>query len=273
MPITITPQNNGGFVGPGLSLKLQTDFIGPLPSTNVWTVSITEPTEGPFLWEAQWRDQSNPAIVTPAIRDSRTTVMPRSDLVFADGSSTTVSVVIQPSGGGAAADSGTTTAPWSSTAGLANIVESQIAGKATLTPEQSTQLQQTWQSTAQVIPVDSTIPFDLGPLPPGEVISGVLPVPIFGLIVRVTVIDPALRPSTPDDDYWFTDLAVARIFRGTDLWMRVPVHTSSKMIPFFSDAITAALSTVTAATWVAQMSYQVSFRPGCAGTVTEMRFP
>lgn len=40
MPITITPAGAGTFVGWGVPIQLQTDFIGPILDGSTWTLSI-----------------------------------------------------------------------------------------------------------------------------------------------------------------------------------------------------------------------------------------
>lgn len=273
MPITINPQNPAGLVGPGLSLRLQTDFIGPLPSTNLWTVTFTRPSDEVRAFEGIWRTNSNPVIVTPYISDTRLTSSSAADSVFAEGSSSTVNVVIQPSGGGPAEDSGTAVAPWSNVAGLTNVIIKEQGTGAGLTPEEATQLEQTHAQTflSQTLDAVTLTPLTTGPS--GGTISSFLPTPTFGVIVRIASVPPDLAPNTPDGDYWFPSLAVVRVFRGSDLWLRVPIHTSSKLVPFGDENLVVGVSALTLTQWILQLSIQVSFRDGVTGEVFLMHFP
>lgn len=273
MPITINPQNPGNLIGPGLVVRAQSSLIGPLPTTTVWDFQINTPADEQLVYKCRILSQGNPTFLTLQIPNSAKQSETSPTIAVPENNSVTINVNVQEAGAGPADDTGTTTAVWSNTAGLTEMIKQTVGTQGGLTPELATQIDETWQSTAQVIAVDSTVPATGPGSLPGGVISAVMPVPIFGIIVRITQLPDDLVASTPDGDYFFPSLAVARIFRGSDLWMRVPVHTSSKMIPLFGDVITAAVATITAATWLAQMSYQVSFREGVAGTVTEMRFP
>jgi len=82
-----------------------------------------------------------------------------------------------------------------------------------------------------------------------------------------------LSPITPDGDYWVKTLAVVRIFRGSDLWMRVPIHTSDKIVPLTGEGFAAAVVEVLTNLWLLNMSVQVSFLEGVLGEVFLMHFP
>jgi hypothetical protein len=51
----------------------------------------------------------------------------------------------------------------------------------------------------------------------------------YGVIVRVTEIPEDMVPKTPDEQWYFPDLAVLRIFRGVDLEFRRGIHTPTFM--------------------------------------------
>ena len=273
MPITFTPQQQSGRFGPGLAWRFDSSLPGPFPSSAIWTLQLNTVSDNQLVSFQQLQATSPTVFLTPGISTGWTT-QDFSQHVAHDETQVNLQATVQLSGAGPADDTGTTSVPWSNTDGIPALLQHTVAQPGQgLTTEQSTQLQETWNSTAQVISVDSTVPLVHPPAPPGQTISAVMPVPIFGLIVRLTAIDPLLVAGTPDDNYYTPGLAVATIFRGADIWMRVPVHTPTKMIPLFGDVVTAAVATITAATWLANMSYQVSFRAGCAGQVVEMRFP
>ena len=67
---------------------------------------------------------------------------------------------------------------------------------------------------------------------PGETFTPVrtgLALWYFGVIVRVTTIDPRITLKTPDSTWSFPDLAVLRVFRGQDLLFRRGIHTPTFM--------------------------------------------
>jgi hypothetical protein len=94
-----------------------------------------------------------------------------------------------------------------------------------------------------------------------------------GVIVRIATVPPEFHVNTADGDYWTKGLAVVRIYRGTDLWKRVPVHTSSKLITFVDEGLVAAVTSVLPLQWLLQISVQVSFTEGVTGQVFLMNAP
>lgn len=273
MPITITPNNPGGLLGPGVQLKLQSDFIGPLPSGSFWVVdfSITGGTELPF-WHVLATTNANPIATRVMTPLSDQTSSFEAGQVPIEGGQVAVHATL--SDGTNIVDSTTTPFPWSTTQGLGEqmLITNQTGGQG-LTAEQSLQLSETHAAVFPEISIDSTLKVSSGLRPPGDLVEATMPVPIFGLIIRIHEFGDMLPTQTPDGVYFFPDLAVVSIFRGPDLWMRVPIHTPSKVVSLFSDVITAALATVTAATWLVDMNYAVAFRSGVVGEVIEMRFP
>lgn len=274
MPITITPENPAGLVGPGLAMRLESSLPGPFPSSAVWTFTFVEPTDDIIFYEGQLHQTSPIVFLTPGITIGWSPQLDLQQDALLEGASVNLNANVQLAGGGPADDTGSATAHWSSQTGIPALTKfyAQQTGGG-LTPTESQQLQGTYDSTFPQLGVDLTIPVTGSPSAPGGQISGDFPVPAFGLIVRILSVPEGLVPNTPDGGYWTPSLAVVRVFRGSDLWMRVPVHTETKMIPLFTDVVTAAVSTLTAVTWVANMHYTVYFREGVVGTVTEMRFP
>lgn len=270
--IVLIPNAPIDIFGPGIQWQLHAGVPSPLPSTATWDVEVLAGDNQYRVFGVRFISTSNPTLITPFV--APVTSNGQNNLTAApDQTGAHVYVTLQEEGGGAAQASGDIPVTWDTTAGMVNVLQHQVATGGGLTTEQAQQVQETWQSTAQVIAVDSTLPASAGIAPPGGVISAQLPVPCFGLIVRITQLPPEITLNTPDGNYAVPSLAVATFFRGSDLWMRVPVHTSSKLIPLFGDVITAAVATAIAATWLLNMSYQVHFREGVAGEVIEMRFP
>lgn len=275
MPISITPVNPGGLIGPGLTMRLQTDFIGPLPSTNVWTAELNTPGgESAGMGFYQLHSQNNPVQLTPMQLETGWQGSSSRQIVAQEGSQITVNVTIQPDGGGPAADTGSATFPWTNTAGVPELL-TQVAGGGTgLTPEESVQLQQTQQATWPEHLVDQLAVASLGIGTSDTPIAANLTSPVFGVIVRIHEVPPELTPKTPDGDYWVTTLAVVRVFRGTDIWLRIPIHTSSRLINLWVEGLALGLAdAVLSAGWLLQLSIQVDFLPGVSGEVLLMRLP
>lgn len=272
MPITISPQNPAGLVGPGLSLRLQSDFVGPLPSTAVWEVSIvTSPEELP-VYLGRFRSNQNPFFVTLQVPDPTTVLQSDASQTTLEGKSVSVTAHLQETGNPPDTDQGTALETWSNTAGLTKVIQSNSSGTG-LTPEEAAQLDAVDTSVSAVATIDQTVPISSGIHPPGATVSAELAFPIFGLIVRITEIPSGLEAQTPDGVYFVKTLAVATIFDGTDIWMRVPIHTPSKIIPFFTDLVNATVAQVSILTRLSDLSYQVAFGDGVAGEVVEMHFP
>jgi hypothetical protein len=109
--------------------------------------------------------------------------------------------------------------------------------------------------------------------PTGDPVTQFLVAWNFGIIVRLTTIPDGLAPITPDEQYWLPTLATVRLFRGNDLWLRVPIHTPTKLIPFANENLIVALSAITPTQWALQLTVQVNFLPGVEGQVFRMVFP
>ena len=107
----------------------------------------------------------------------------------------------------------------------------------------------------------------------GGFVNAQLPNPCWGVIVRLAEVPEELQPQTPDGDYWVKTLAVIRIFRGADMWQRIPIHTSSKLYSLLDASIVAGITGVTATQWFLDLSVQVSFLPGVTGKVFLMLLP
>lgn len=142
-----------------------------------------------------------------------------------------------------------------------------------LTPVQAQQLQEVHEQTFLSMAIDALLLSEITSGPQGGVVTANLAFWIFGVIVRIATVPPEFRVNTADGDYWVRSLAVVRIYRGSDLWKRVPVHTSSKMISFVEEGLVVAVSSLTMTQWLTQISIQVSFAEGVTGQVFLMRAP
>jgi len=164
---------------------------------------------------------------------------------------------------------------WDPISGVANVVTGRSTGTGGgLTPEQDQALTDIALNTVADQLVDSLTLTEHSPgFPVGGEVGGALGVPAFGIIVRIANVPPELVPNTPDGDYWVPSLAVVRVFRGSDLWMRVPIHTSNKIIPLLNEGIAAAVAKALTNTWMLNMTFQVTFREGVTGRVFTMNFP
>jgi hypothetical protein len=165
--------------------------------------------------------------------------------------------------------------PWNPTAGLGV----QIALKASspsggLTPQQDQALQEVHQSTFVDHLLDA---LTLDPMsPPGGAagpFSRTLLTPTAGILVRMTSIAAGLLPDTPDGDYWLPSLAVIRLFRGSDLWKRIPVHTSSKLYYWLEENVVVGATQAVFSQWLLNMSVQVTIREGCLAEVFVLHYP
>jgi len=88
-----------------------------------------------------------------------------------------------------------------------------------------------------------------------------------GVIVRVTTISPELVPRTPDDQWYFPDLAVLRIFRGEDLLFRRGIHTPTFMQEQPWQWGWQILNQIPVLGVPPESSLAVDWRPGCGGRV------
>lgn len=245
--------------------------MGALPTGAFWQFAYTQPVSEIQLHTSRKNLNANPVSTTwdggavdQVDQDFPAAVQEQGDIRL------TVTL-FQDSGGVVVLDQGSGTFKFNGTGGLAGLIKQQ--GQGGFTENDRAQQQLIFDATVPTISVDTTVPITKPPSPPGGVTSAQLPLPIFGLIIRITSVPSDIVSTTPDGDYFFPSLAVATIFRDTDVWLRVPVHTPSKVIPLFGENIQAAVANALALHWIAAMTYQVSFRDGVSGTVTEMHFP
>ncbi len=272
MPVTIVnPSGAPLSIGIGLSVRVSTDFIGPIASGSTWSMQVLEPgTETNPALELDFQSQQHlweSTVVTErgwAISDIGASI--------ADGHVMTTVVNLKDPGG-VIIDTGTFEIPWSTDRGLGTQLDLKQGTTGGLTPEQATQLQETHDQSFLSRIIDDLTLVEITNGPTGEPVAENLQFWNFGIIVRLTAVPPELAPQTPDGDYWLPTLAVVRIYRGSDMWLRVPIHTSSKIIPFANENLVVALSALTPTQWALQLTVQVFFLPGVEGQVFRMIFP
>lgn len=275
MPINITPPPGLNAIGPGLVIGLQSNFVGPLPSGSFFNLSVFQHTTENVIWEENL--PTTGTIVGLQLMTNQGQGATTVSAAAKTGDTTDVVAKLQETPS-TVIDSGTVQLPWDGQSGLGQqaIALSSQQGSGTgggLTDQQAQQLAETHQSTfpSNLLDALTLIPLTSGPTS-GPVNSNLLDT-VFGILVRIASVPSSLTPTTPDGDYWFHSLAVVRIFRGSDLWKRVPIHTSSKIVGLLDDNIVAAVTALTATQWLLNMTLQTTFAPGVTGQVFLMRFP
>lgn len=270
MPTIITLPPSGGPFGSGFVLSLHSDTIGPfLPPLEwnvTWTPDITHDTEG-HLAAYSTDDPHNPIV---KFFPEQGVVLPTTPHA-AEGSDGTLLARLVQQGVEIERASIPVRASWQ-IGSLYQLGQRTSSGGA-LTPAQSTQLEQTHASTYPTISMDALFLEEISSGPQGGVVAANLGAWIYGVIVRIATVPEDFRVDTADGDYWFRSLAVVRIYRGSDLWKRVPVHTSSKIVTFVDEGLTAAVATIVPIQWLLQISIQVSFAEGVTGQVFLMLAP
>lgn len=259
MPITVTPIQPGNLVGPGLQVGWSSDFIGPLPTGTTITLDLTTDSEGATsiggvtiptnLNHGTWLVFETPR--PSANEEFGSLAYPDNQPIFVQASLAAPGDLI---------DTGTQSATWTTSAGLAEqlrLIRLNQGVGAGLTTTQSTQLSQIATRTQNVLGDTAPTITDtagahtttlaeifsgktLDTLTLDEVTSGPQSTPAaatvvgwyFGVIVRITSLPPNAVPLTPDEDWYPQCLAVLRVFRGTDLETRIGLHNTSLFHPF-----------------------------------------
>src|SRR5215471_3514522 len=271
MALTLVPHANQNVVGPGVPIQVTSTlpsssfpppvtmvvdfFLVSAPTTRVDTIHISN-----------WSQ----SLIVPMLTSAAPSVIAQ-PLAVTQETAITAQLTAQ-SSTGTFLDTGTSTTTWDLTAGERFIPQQTTGGG--LTTEQALQLQQTQQATWPQFLVDELGLTLLGTGSSGFPINATLEFPVFAVIVRLTRVPEDLAPQTPDDNYWVKTLAVVRIFRGSDLWLRIPIHTSSKMINLWVEGLALGLmDAVLSAGWLLNLTLQTSFLPGVEGQVLLMRTP
>lgn len=254
MPITLT-NPVPPVLGPGLTLGGQSSLIGPIPIDWHWQIGIgrrgeerpsyiiTGPIASPLDHQFFFTIGGNTA---------GWTTTPQGTIGLQTGADASVTVELVDSVG-TVHDSGTNTSyVWDSTTNLWTLVQQGQSGgfssddRALLTStERHAQVlgeptDLTWTTASgQVIATLAQIfsRSTLDRLTLTEVTSGPTCDPVrfnvdlwfHTVVVRVTTIGEDLVPKTPDENWYFPDLAVLRVFRGADLEYRRGIHTPTFM--------------------------------------------
>lgn len=270
MPIVIDP-TPGNVIAPTQVLTVRSDAIGPLPpgseiQVDLFPVGSEQPCGG---WTIPIASQIQ-AVKLSQEHHNRQNMFSAPPL---NGAVTMKLTITSQSG---TFDSGTVTGLVYNPTGLLPELLRELttasAGQG-LTEEQSLQLSETHASTFPSISVDALTLQALTQGPQGGVVAAQLGAWIYGVIVRIAEVPPEFHVNTADGNYWTKSLAVVRIYRGSDLWKRVPIHTSSKLVSFVEEGIVSAVAAVLPIEWLLQISVQVSFAEGVTGEVFLMEAP
>jgi len=274
MPITITTPVPPGAISPGMSFHWKSDFIGPTPGDLGLRVSITADPDGTQVMMGTFKGSLGD------LREGDLEIVGRTEQwssgEFAAGPGATVHVILSlESQSLGQVDTGNVGMVWQPSSGQAIVTQEHVGTSGSgLTPLQSQQLQQAQQATWPQHLVDQLTLQALGTGSSGSPVAGNLTTPVFGVIVRLTSIPAELQPQTPDGIYWVKTLASVLIFRGSDIWLRVPIHTPSKLINLWVEGIALGLAdAVLAAGWLLNLTIQVFFLEGVEGEVFLMRVP
>lgn len=270
MPTIITtPVPNAPF-GPGFTFVVQTNTIGPFNGPITWDIHWTPDTghDGEeIIGQYDVADPHSPFSTTFPIPAA----IPRPTEHATQGTTGTFLARLLVNGDEAERASVAVRAEW--LIGAQFQLGQKTGSGGALTEEQALQLQETHDSTFPAISLDALTLQELTSGPQGEFVAAQLGAWIYGVLVRIAEVPPEFRVDTADGDYWVRSLAVVRIYRGSDLWKRVPVHTSSKLISFVEEGLVTAVAAILPVQWLLQISVQVSFAPGVLGQVYLLNNP
>lgn len=270
MPTIITLPPAGAPFGPGFQLNIHSDTVGPfLPPLEwevTWTPDNTHDSEG-SISAYSTEDPHNPII---KFFPEQGVVLPVTPHATQGTDGTLLARLVQ-QGVELERSSVPVKADWQ-TGALFQLGQRGQQGGA-LTPIQAQQLQEVHGQTFLSTALDALTLSEITNGPQGGFVAAQLALWIFGVLVRIATVPPEYRVDTADGDYWVRSLAVVRIYRGSDVWKRVPIHTSSKLISFVEEGLVVAISSLTMTQWLTQISVQVSFAPGVTGQVFLMRAP
>lgn len=264
MPIVIDPMP-GNVIAPSQTITVRSDVIGPIPpDSNIqidlfpvgaeepcggWAIPIFSGVQNVKLSQEHYNQQT--IFSSPPLNGS-----------------VTVKLRIQSPAG--TFDEGTVTGLTYNPTGLLPEMLRETTGAVAgqgLTDVQAQQVEETHLAVFPAISLDALTLEEVTNGPQGGVVSQNLLFWIYGVIVRIAEVPEQYRVNTADGNYWTKSLAVVRIYRGSDLWKRVPVHTSSKLISFVEEGLETAVSAILPIQWLLQISIQVSFAEGVTGQV------
>lgn len=271
MPITLVVPVTGLF-GPGSQVIGGTNLIGPIPIDYFWRVSLTTSTGevSTMYQEVVTGGSRNLSLVW---LDPSIPIIPRDQQALKDGDQARVLVQLM-DGSGVEKESISVGVTYDSTVGLPIIQQMQAQpGQGGLTEEQAQQLADVDTASSFARLTDALTLTELTSGPTGDPVVAPLASVTFGVIVRLTTIPEGLFPQTPDGQYWTKTLAVVRVFRGNDLWIRAPIHTPTKIVAFEKEGLTVWVTNLTLTQWLLNMRVLVDWLPGVTGRVYQMHFP
>jgi hypothetical protein len=272
VPITIVPPNNQVSmpIGPGSQLVANTNFIGPLPDGTHWSIQLTSDSEGAHILAfSSFFSTAHQVFPQIGVNTPGWSWSWPGLAGIAEGGTAFIQAELQdPSG--TVIDSGTASFPWSQGAAGLAIQEAQGGG---FTADDRAALNITAAWAALDTFITQLVLEDLGTAPPGGQLAAQLPEWRYGIIVRLTEIPSTLLPTGPDLDYWVKTLASVRIFRGTDILHRIPIHRSSQIIPFEGNGMILQFPAIALDLWAPGLTVEVDFLPGVAGQAFLMKLP
>lgn len=274
MPITIPILPPGERLSPGQLLAWNSSAFGPFPTGTSLTVAVSRDSEGSevigfgVIQNVQGNGQFN------LYAQTSTSSWSAGQFATAEGATVFLQMQLHEPGVSTPIDSGTVQLVWAPDSNVSLLPQTTGGTSSGLTPVQAQQVEETHESVFPEFLIDQLTLQPLASVPTSGPVNAFLTSPIFGVIVRIANVPENLVPNTPDGDYWVPSLAVVRIFRGSDLWLRVPVHTSSKLINLWLEGLSLGLADIVlSAGWLLNLSIQVTFREGVTGTVFLMRVP
>jgi hypothetical protein len=300
VPITVVSVP-GTTIGPGVQINLRSDLVGPISPSWTWRLRVVRPTdeqnmlvlESP-VWSVDDHEIHLVVEGDPLSLGQTTGYSAQGSANTNDNVNLTAELVDSTD---AVHDSGALgTYRWDTSTSSSRRLTSSSGGG--LTPDQAAQLAAIDARTTLIgEPGDLVVLQPSGPQPTTlaeifsrstldrltltEATSGESCEPVrfvyaswyTSVIVRVTTIDPALTPRTPDNEWYFPDLAVLRIFRGGDLLFRRGIHTPTFMSEHPWEWGWQILNQLPILGNPPDITVAVDWRPGCCGRVYLMALP
>lgn len=274
MVLTVTTAPPHNHVGPGLPLQIATTVTVPTGVHLDISLALTSIPEVAILHQTiPWNyltPQQNTITLKPSSPIPVNVNIP--PVAFSDDNVQGQATLIQ--GTTTLVDQASFTSVWDNTEGLPQLMSDLTSGiSGGLTDQQATALNEIHQSTFPSIALDTITLQELTQGPQGGFVGAQLLNAIFGVIVRIATIPADIILNTPDADYSVASLAVVQIFRGSDIWKRIPIHRTSQIVSLLEENVVGGLPVLLTTQWLLQMSIQVTFRAGVTGQVFLMNFP
>jgi len=274
LPITIAPPVGNPVIGPFVAISLDSEPPQVVPPGSTWELFVNTTVEvgpGQTIWTATapaTGQQLTHILFSqkgPATSARNTSVVPKQG--------DTMRITAELRNGATVLDTGQVDVPWDTQGNQWEIPYETSTQSSGLTPTQASQLEEVHGQTFLSRTIDQLTLHEITNGPTGAPVGFNFEGWAWGVIVRLTAVPGDAEPQTPDGDYWVRTLAVVRIYRGVDLWLRVPIHTSSKIIPFAEENVLVGVSALTPTQWALQLSLQAWFGPGVEGQIFWMNFP